>query len=945
NPKPVLPLSLPSYSLCETDPTDEREIFAIRDYVTAQLPAPGYQFAFYFSEADADNNQNPLSDNYQNVANPQTIWILVTNETTGCSNKTVLDLRVEPRPILQLPLGGLTLCDDNGEGYGNFDLTAEVNNLLNGATGVNVTFYETLQNAELAVDAITSNPYENITPYLQFIYIRAENAVTGCYSTYTLALNVNPSPIIPVDLPNLTLCDQDGNPQSGTTAFDLTQQNAIILAAQPAGLGSYTIRYFTTEANAQNNTAAIVPASNYINTTSPQTIWYRVSNNTSNCFSIGTFQLIVNTPLALTTPTPLAQCNPDNDNFMEFDLTTKDAEITQNLPGYTVTYYPSYAQALSETGPITNPTAYTNLTPAQTLGVVVTSPQGCKSFISLTIRVLPTPIVNTPPLLQVCDNTNPGDDEEAFDLTTHENIIRNNDPDITFAYFPTQADAIAGTNQIMAPTTYVSATGSVWVMAMNQQQPTPGTFCYTLVEQLLQVNPLPQVATFIPDYVICEPNTDNIATFTLNTLNNQVMESGDATGFTISYYETQADATAGTNALANSYTNTSNPQTIYIRVVNNQTGCVNATATVNLVVEEGAIANPIPVDTAGLTVCDEDGTNDGQTQFDLTPFGAIALGTQSPTDYAVSYYETQADALAGTNAIADPSNYTNTNNPQEIWIRVTNTTTVSQCASLSPIQLTVNLLPEITLNDGFICVNPVTLTPIGTYTIDTNIANPALYSYVWYFNGAVIAGATDSTYTTTQEGIYEVVATNIATGCTMLDPAMMTLTNTSAAIVTAEDVVVSGAFSQNQTITVNVTGGLGDYEYQLDNGPFQDSNVFTNVSAGTHTITVRDKNDGGCDTVIVIKTAINYPLFFTPNGDGHNDEWNIIGLQNQPNAKIYIFDRYGKLLKQISPTTSPNGWDGTFNGQPMPSTDYWFTVTFEENNETKEFKAHFSLKR
>ncbi|WP_188362110.1 T9SS type B sorting domain-containing protein, partial [Flavobacterium orientale] len=144
-------------------------------------------------------------------------------------------------------------------------------------------------------------------------------------------------------------------------------------------------------------------------------------------------------------------------------------------------------------------------------------------------------------------------------------------------------------------------------------------------------------------------------------------------------------------------------------------------------------------------------------------------------------------------------------------------------------------------------------------------------------------------------------------------------------------------------ITVNVTGGLGDYEYQLDNGPFQDSNVFTDVSAGSHTITVRDKNDGGCDTVIIIKTAINYPLFFTPNGDGYNDTWNIIGLGDQPFAKIYIFDRYGKLLKQISPTS--NGWDGTFNGQPLPSTDYWFTVTYEEDAQMKEFKAHFSLKR
>ncbi|HEX8561649.1 MAG TPA: T9SS type B sorting domain-containing protein, partial [Flavobacterium sp.] len=62
--------------------------------------------------------------------------------------------------------------------------------------------------------------------------------------------------------------------------------------------------------------------------------------------------------------------------------------------------------------------------------------------------------------------------------------------------------------------------------------------------------------------------------------------------------------------------------------------------------------------------------------------------------------------------------------------------------------------------------------------------------------------------------------------------------------------------------------------------------------------------------------------------------------------KIYIFDRYGKLLKQISPATGPaGGWDGTFTGQLMPSTDYWFTVYYNENGTNKEFKAHFSLKR
>jgi len=92
---------------------------------------------------------------------------------------------------------------------------------------------------------------------------------------------------------------------------------------------------------------------------------------------------------------------------------------------------------------------------------------------------------------------------------------------------------------------------------------------------------------------------------------------------------------------------------------------------------------------------------------------------------------------------------------------------------------------------------------------------------------------------------------------------------------------------------------------------------------------------------------MDYPLYFTPNGDGYNDTWNIYGIANQPDATIYIFDRFGKLLKQISP--SGQGWDGTYNGNPMPTSDYWFTVEYREpnsgSNEKKQFQAHFTLKR
>jgi gliding motility-associated-like protein len=164
--------------------------------------------------------------------------------------------------------------------------------------------------------------------------------------------------------------------------------------------------------------------------------------------------------------------------------------------------------------------------------------------------------------------------------------------------------------------------------------------------------------------------------------------------------------------------------------------------------------------------------------------------------------------------------------------------------------------------------------------------------------------------------------------------------NQSDAIVNL-DWTVTDAFVENQIVSVTEPVGV-NYLYQLDDGPFQVSTVFEYVSLGTHSITVKDVN--GCseftdDDVLVI----GYPRFFTPNGDSHNDTWNIDGLKDQTASVIRIFDRYGKFLKEITPAGM--GWDGMYNGQPMPGTDYWFVVDYADQNGLRIFKSHFSLKR
>lgn len=153
---------------------------------------------------------------------------------------------------------------------------------------------------------------------------------------------------------------------------------------------------------------------------------------------------------------------------------------------------------------------------------------------------------------------------------------------------------------------------------------------------------------------------------------------------------------------------------------------------------------------------------------------------------------------------------------------------------------------------------------------------------------------------------------------------------------------------QNGDLRIEVfVQGIGDYEYALDNidGPYQDSPVFTNIPTGTHTIFVRDRNGCGIAEQQIEQdlTLEGFPKFFTPNGDGVNDFWQFIPPLTTGEVNlttIFIFDRFGTLLAQLDPLST--GWDGNFNGSPLPSSDYWFRAIDSSAN---EINGHFALKR
>ena len=411
-------------------------------------------------------------------------------------------------------------------------------------------------------------------------------------------------------------------------------------------------------------------------------------------------------------------------------------------------------------------------------------------------------------------------------------------------------------------------------------------------------------------------NVDNLANVT-------ICENYTLPTLAIGNYYTGPNGT-GTQLAAGSVINTS--MTVYIYAVSPYLPRCSDESSFTVTIVDTPIANAVPASLR--TVCDVDGTNDGVTSFNLASLSATILGTQTGAEFTVTYYENMANAASQTNAITTTTLAT-------VYVRVSNTLTTN-CYDTKPITIIVNKLPEPTPVDGIVCIDSETGTLLNAYTIYSGLTSAANH-FVWTNELGVTVG-TANTYQAILPGVYTLVATSNATGCAS-EPANVTVSPSEPALVTYE---VSQDFTDNQSITVTATGQGNNFEYQLDNGPFQDSNIFDNVHSGMHTITVRDKY--GCGSTTIQALVVNYPKFFTPNGDGYHDTWNITDLSGQPNAAIVIYDRYGKVLQHLKPSNS--GWDGTYNGHQMPSDDYWFSVNYtDEHQVTQEFRAHFAMKR
>ncbi|MFV0247998.1 MAG: T9SS type B sorting domain-containing protein, partial [Tenacibaculum sp.] len=139
--------------------------------------------------------------------------------------------------------------------------------------------------------------------------------------------------------------------------------------------------------------------------------------------------------------------------------------------------------------------------------------------------------------------------------------------------------------------------------------------------------------------------------------------------------------------------------------------------------------------------------------------------------------------------------------------------------------------------------------------------------------------------------------------------------------------------------------GLPPYQYSFDDGSFSFENEITILKTKDYKIVVKDSR--GCQTASVIRgeyISIEVPNIFTPDGDGVNDYWYPINVEDYHDVRVFIYDRYARMINTFE--GMHQGWDGTYQGKELPSGDYWYTISFKElSGEQKRFMGHFTLYR
>jgi len=279
--------------------------------------------------------------------------------------------------------------------------------------------------------------------------------------------------------------------------------------------------------------------------------------------------------------------------------------------------------------------------------------------------VLKAQVATQPPNLEICDDD--GDGFGTFNLTIFNDVISGGDDTLMVYYFENLSEIDDNLNSIGNPSAYNNILNPQTIFA-KLEDPNTGNFDTTNFN--LIVSPLPDTSSEIEDFTISEVPFDGFATFDLTVKIDEILNGQSPNLFEVSFFLSQEDADISNNPLSDpsQYENTTaNLQTIYVGISNVNTFCYNASQSFDLIILEGAI---IEIEPENIFI--NEGDDNGLAVFDLTVNESQMLGSQDPSIFLFSYHTTIEDAENAVNAISSPEAYQNTENPQTIYVRLTN---------------------------------------------------------------------------------------------------------------------------------------------------------------------------------------------------------------------------------------------------------------------------------
>ncbi len=439
--------------------------------------------------------------------------------------------------------------------------------------------------------------------------------------------------------------------------------------------------------------------------------------------------------------------------------------------------------------------------------------------------------------------------------------------------------------------------------------------CPIIGQSLINVLPIPDPNLILSQCDIGpDDSTDGITLINLDKIN-------DNPGLNFFFYESIAERDLDLPIADNqSYQNTQPfNQVLYYKVVNTL-GCIN-TGELTIEITPSLL---VPSNFSPMYTCD-DFPSDGvlESSFDLQ---TITANYDAST--TVNLYTNIGDAIGQINELLD------------FALNTTSTTLYARlsqgniCLGIEAIDLIVNPSPVPVMEETYVfCTDRGTSLIEGPEGFDT---------YRWFKktgsgrvdlgNGQQIGLTELGLYELEASYVYNINGNQVSCG----NSVSFQLVPSSVAVI--NDIEIRD-FAANNTIEVSVSGD-GNYEFSMDGINYQESPYFSNVLPGFAQVYIRDTK--GCGITQREIAVMGYPKFFTPNGDGINDYWQLTGFneQFQSNAFVGIYDRYGTFITQIP--TQEIGWNGNVNSKIMPAADYWFRVQLEDG---REFQGHFTLKR